>query len=109
MATESSEPAEPLEMVAGSNGETELTLEGGDCRVTVRGPEGSGEDRTRWVDALRGAHSTWLAMQKVVHAARMEELRVEHSVAGAGAGTGFVSERSGPLPPMGSEETLPHA
>jgi len=79
-------------MTTESSGETELTLEGGGCRVTVRGPEGDGEDRTRWIDALKGAFATWTAMQEKVHAARLEEIKAEQGGRPGPASAGFIQE-----------------
>jgi hypothetical protein len=86
MVAESSEDAE-LKSV----GEAELTLEGGDCRVTVRGPERVG-DNTEWTKALLSGFDIWKQMVATVHAARLEEIRAEQSGRLGPASAGFTTE-----------------
>lgn len=89
MATESS----AYEVLTQGISEAELTLEGGGCRVTVRGPERDG-DPTRWADALMSAFEVWAEMERVAHASRIREIKAEQSAPPGPASAGFTQERA---------------
>jgi hypothetical protein len=89
MTTESNEPAKATESI----GEAEITLEGGDCRVTIRGPEHA-DDATEWAKALRSAFDVWAEMERVVHASRVREIKAEQGGSPGPASAGFQTEQS---------------
>lgn len=75
-------------MTTESSAEQKLTLSGGDCSVTIEGQD----DRVDWSAVLKGAYSTWLAMHKAVHEARLEEIRAEQNAKPGPASAGFIQE-----------------
>ena len=85
--TESSE----LLSVAESKGEAEITLEGADCRVTIRGPEYP-EDPSRWPEALPAVLALWERMAERAHQIRMAEIKAEHGGRVGPASAGFMQE-----------------
>jgi len=93
MVAESSELPEVAERNQ-PGGEAELTLEGGDCCVTVRGPERASEEPTEWAKALLSAYDVWRQMYATVHAGRLEEIRAEQSGPVGSGSAGFIQESS---------------
>lgn len=91
-ATESSDSSE-LEAVAGSNGEARIELEGGDCRISLSGPERD-DERTDWGKVLITALQTWESMIARVHANRIAEIWAEQGGRPGPASAGFIAEQS---------------
>lgn len=88
MDTDSSDAVHPgLQPV----GEAELTVEAGDVRVTIRGPERA-DDPTEWSKALPSALAVWEHIFNKVHSARLEEIKAEQGGRLGPGQAGFVQE-----------------